>query len=195
MTLASPSPAHLQPDAGQKFGFENLLLIGDYRRAGWSQCAQRNEVARARWRRWTAALEPADSIFHEMPDGEEAAYCAAFDLSKWDYAKHALRHDAPKPDLAPLKALPLEVAFAVLERAHALTERWLRRGGGRGAPWRVIADARARARACDHVDFYRVRSGKDVFDIEERFPRFSDAELTAAALRAAWAPIKRKKTK
>lgn len=184
MTLASSNRGLGQHGAREKYGFDSMLLVGEYVRGDWRKCAYRNEIAGNRWRRWTASLGAADAIFHEMPDDEEAEYCEALDWYKWDYVTKVFgRVEREPPQSANrliFERLGKAHVFAVLEAAHALNQRWLRGGGGHGAPWRVIANARNNARACDHIDFYRVRAGKNIFDASADFdPRRMDARRRA----------------
>lgn len=140
-------------------GHGDPLLI--YRRPLCWRDALDCDAQRRRWDDWTALLEPADRVFHDMPDGWEDEWCAVLDWFRWDYLRIVHRMKAPEPQMHAFDSLSRKDQDRVLRGAHAI---WFGRWNTmRGRPWAIIRDARENAFCCHHIDFYRRRAGKPVF--------------------------------
>ncbi len=181
MTTTELAPSLRQPlqhkfftrRLGDLIGHDNPAL--DYVRPSCWRDTLKCDVAKRRWKDWTAQLEPGDSVFHKMPDDLEDAWCAILDWLRWDYLRMVHRSTAPEPRMGAFHRLPRVERDRAIEAAHAM---WMHWGTMRGRPWAIVRDARVKAFTCHQIDFYRRRAGEQVIytapPLRAR-ERFSDA--------------------
>lgn len=104
----------------------------------------------ARWRWLCSPLRDEDAIWHDIPNGEEAAYCAALDGLRWEHVRNG-----PRPDAAPLgRGAERE---RIVRAAARLRDHW---PDWRGTPWRVVANARAESYAAWKREWPKRRAGE-----------------------------------
>ena len=178
-----PQPKFFTRRLGDLIGHDHSAL--DYvRPASWRDTIK-GDVAKRRWQDWTAQLEHGDSVFHGMPEGMEDEWCAILDWLRWDYLRIVHRSTAPEPRMGAFHRLPRDARDAAIKAAHAM---WMRWGMMRGRPWAIIRDARNRAFACHHIDFYRWRAGEPVIYTAPRRNPFAEAGVRPMTLQELRAP-------
>lgn len=132
--------------------------------------------ATARWRWLCSPLRREDAIWHEIPNGEEAAYVAALDLLRWD----GMRQKGDKPDLRPLGdgAERKRIVCAAAD----LRDQW---EDWSGRPWHTVAHARRESFAAWEREWPRHRAGERL--------TFEPPEYLDEMRTAVWAPKPRRK--